>query len=158
MFCNVLIDVRALVAKFPIVLLMVSVYLNKRKDVKDWLHDATLHSILRAIVSLKCRHPLNFNEIIARNVAKVVSDFTSAIMQCAFFARNDFKGGNTMLFSRCTQYCVQLFQSGKSSHPLKFGEIVVRNVAKVELDFISAILRRALLHAMISTRWQHDAI
>ena len=38
---------------------------------KGWLHDATLHAILRAIVSVKCGHPIKFDEIVARNVASV---------------------------------------------------------------------------------------
>ena len=39
-----------------------------------------MHAILRAIVSIKCDHPLKFEEIVVRNVAQKESDSTSAIL------------------------------------------------------------------------------
>ena len=51
------------------------------KEIKSWLHDATLHEILRAIALYKCGRPLKFNEIVTRNVTQVESDSTSAILR-----------------------------------------------------------------------------
>ena len=39
-----------------------------------------LHARSRAIVSIKCGHPLKFDEIVLRSVAQVQSDSISAIL------------------------------------------------------------------------------
>ena len=54
---------------------------------KVWLHrDTMMCTILRAIVSIKCGHPLKFDEIVTRNVALVTFYSTSAILRTVLHA------------------------------------------------------------------------
>ena len=67
------------------------------------------HAMLRATVSIKCGNRLKFDEIVARNVAQVESEFTSVILRALLRATI------SMVATRC-----KLAMLHRVSSPCKF--------------------------------------
>ena len=82
--------------------------LNRGSTVKGWLHSATLHPILRAIVAIKCGHLLNMLYNCCAQCCPTKIDWFYFCNTARNVTRNNFNGDHTMLFSCCLQYCVQV--------------------------------------------------